>query len=146
MASCPISASRHLVADRQLQLFQPFHLWHILPGFSTAAFFSAVQKAASLTRASLLTVFFTCITSSSVQADMLRRQERTSLIYRISNLSGKASEKILSRSAQEISSGHPYRISVQDILPRQGMGPHIPPRQNRGLSYRAGTYLLPSWQ
>ncbi len=61
----PISASRHFVADRQLQLFQLFHLWHTLPGFPLTAFFNAVQKAASLTRASLPTVFFTCITSSS---------------------------------------------------------------------------------
>jgi hypothetical protein len=59
------SASRNLVADRQLQLFQPFHLWHTLPGFSFVAFINRLQKAASLTRASLLTVFFTCLTSSS---------------------------------------------------------------------------------
>jgi hypothetical protein len=49
----------NFAADRQLQLFQPFHLWHILPGFSAAAFLKVVQKAASLTRALLLTVFFT---------------------------------------------------------------------------------------
>ncbi len=61
-----ISASRDLVADRQLQLFQPFHLWHTLPGFSLAAFCRRDQKAASLTRASLLNVFFTCFTSSSL--------------------------------------------------------------------------------
>jgi len=63
-----MSASQDLVADRQLQLFQPFHLWHTLPGFSFAAFCRRDQKAASLTRASLLNVFFTCFTSPPLKA------------------------------------------------------------------------------
>jgi hypothetical protein len=46
------------VADRQLQLFQPFHLWHILPGFSFTAFLKLLQNAASLARAALLNAFF----------------------------------------------------------------------------------------
>ena len=38
-------------------LFQPFHLWHIFPGFSFALFLRPPQKAASLNRAFLLKGF-----------------------------------------------------------------------------------------
>jgi hypothetical protein len=44
--------------DRQLQLFQPFHLWHTLPGAPVEAFLIPVQKAASCTRAFLDNAFF----------------------------------------------------------------------------------------
>jgi hypothetical protein len=53
-----------LVADRQLQLFQPFHLWHTLAGFSLAAFFRRSHKAASSTRALSDSAFFILFTSS----------------------------------------------------------------------------------
>lgn len=44
--------------DRQLQLFQPFHLRHAVPGLRRTTLFIFSQKAASLTRAFSLTVFF----------------------------------------------------------------------------------------
>jgi len=44
--------------DRQLQLFQPFHLWHTLPGAPVEAFLIPAQKAASFTRAFLDNAFF----------------------------------------------------------------------------------------
>jgi hypothetical protein len=53
-----VSADIDSLPDRQLQLFQPFHLWHTVTGFSRNAIFILSQKAASLTRAFLLTVFF----------------------------------------------------------------------------------------
>jgi hypothetical protein len=53
-----IPAGNRFVADQQLQLFQPFHLWHTVPGFCFATCFIAFQKAASLAIAFLLTVFF----------------------------------------------------------------------------------------
>jgi hypothetical protein len=40
-----------------VQLFQPFHLWHTVPG-SFMAFFTRSQRAASLARACWLIVFF----------------------------------------------------------------------------------------
>jgi hypothetical protein len=46
------------IADRQYQLFQPFHLRHVLPGLNFAAFLYSAQKAASLIRAFLLNAFF----------------------------------------------------------------------------------------
>jgi hypothetical protein len=51
-----------LVADRQLQLFQPFHLWHTLAGFSFAAFFRRSHKAASSARALSDSAFFILFT------------------------------------------------------------------------------------
>jgi hypothetical protein len=42
----------------QLPLFQLFHFWHALPGFSSAAFFRSSQKAASFSSASALNAFF----------------------------------------------------------------------------------------
>jgi hypothetical protein len=53
-----LSAISFSLLDQQLQLFQPFHLWHTLPGFSFNAFLNPVQKVASFFRASLLKAFF----------------------------------------------------------------------------------------
>jgi hypothetical protein len=50
-----LSALRIPAAVPAAQLFQLFHLWHILPGFS---FFIAPQKIASFTRILLLKGFF----------------------------------------------------------------------------------------
>jgi len=52
-----------LLPDRQRQLFQPFHLRHTLPGFSSAAFFRPFHKAASFTKTSFESVFFIHLTS-----------------------------------------------------------------------------------
>jgi hypothetical protein len=49
--------------DRQLQVFQPFHLWHTLAGFSRAAFFRRSHKAASSARALSDSAFFILFTS-----------------------------------------------------------------------------------
>jgi hypothetical protein len=50
-----LSALRAPVAGPATQLFQLFHLWHTLPGFS---FFIAPQKIASRSRILLLKGFF----------------------------------------------------------------------------------------
>lgn len=61
--SCPTCYTNYLekhtlLPTSNVQLFQLFHLWHTLPGFSFNTALRPSQKAASLIRAFLLNAFF----------------------------------------------------------------------------------------
>ncbi len=87
-----LSARVLFVADRQRQLFQPFHLRQMLPGFCFASSFTAFHQAASLSSISLLSSFCTLAHLRSC-ADILKHIIKEEGMREIRGKAGKLTSR-----------------------------------------------------
>ena len=101
-----ISAFCFSLPDRQLQLFQPFHLWHSLTGFSFAVFFTRFHKAASSARALSDSAFFILFTSlSSTDSNIVRSIAFVSLLSRTAAYEEGRNDPVLPVTKYRVNAG-----------------------------------------